>query len=426
VAEATAGATDSFPLADRPRLRPIEVIPARERGRRSFWLRDPSDSTLSPLNVSEGAGEVLALLADGRRTVPELSSALMLRGVPITESQLRTFLTQLDQGGYLEGPRAAHRFEQRRSKFLAQPDRPAVHTGAYSADPDELHRMLRAGYLNADGPRSEPAERGPEAPTIRAAIAPHVDLHRGAPTYSWAYKALAESQPADLYVILGTCHTPVEGHFAATRKAYATPLGPVPADADFLDRLGRLWGQDLYQGEFSHAGEHSIEFQAVYLRALGLAGEGIAPIVPILCDSLHSMVPPDQSPREAEPAAGFLAALQQALAEDGRRITLVAAVDLAHVGPQFGDAWSVDLQQQARVGSADREMLELILKPDADAYYAQVMRDGDARRICGFTPIYLLTALMQAEQRPGELLRYTQWVATDKSSSVTFVSAVFR
>jgi len=38
----------------------------------------------------------------------------------------------------------------------------------------------------------------------------------------------------------------------------------------------------------------------------------------------------------------------------------------------------------------------------------------------------LLTALMQAEHRRGQLLRYTQWVDTDKSSSVTFASAIFR
>jgi AmmeMemoRadiSam system protein B len=230
---------------------------------------------------------------------------------------------------------------------------------------------------------------------------------------------------AQLYVILGTCHTPVQGHFSATLKDYATPLGSVPADAAFVDRLGRVWGRDLFEGEFSHAGEHSIEFQAVYLRALGLAGDGAAPIVPLLCDSLHSIVPPDKSPRDVAISADFLDALRQALVEDGRRITLIAAVDLAHVGPRFGDSWPVDLQRQALVGSADREMLDLVLAPDADAYYAQVMRDRDARRICGLTPIYLLTALMQSEQRRGELLRYTQWVDTDKSSSVTFASAIF-
>src|SRR5213078_3316825 len=120
---------------------------------------------------------------------------------------------------------------------------------------------------DAAGQGALPSQRSPRAQALRAVIAPHVDLHRGAPTYSWAYKALAEAQPAELYVVLGTCHTPVAGHFAATSKAYATPLGEVPADASFLDTLGRLWGRDLFEGEFSHAGEHSIEFQAVYLRS---------------------------------------------------------------------------------------------------------------------------------------------------------------
>jgi hypothetical protein len=69
-------------------------------------------------------------------------------------------------------------------------------------------------------------------------------------------------------------------------------------------------------------------------------------------------------------------------------------------------------------------MLDYLLKPDAEGYYQQVMRDRDARRICGFTPLYVLAALMQGTE--GELLKYTQWVDTDQSSSVTFASAVYR
>ena len=71
-------------------------------------------------------------------------------------------------------------------------------------------------------------------------------------------------------------------------------------------------------------------------------------------------------------------------------------------------------------------MLHLLLAPDADGYYAQVMRDRDARRICGFTPLYLLRCADASRQRQGELLRYTQWVDSDLSSSVTFASAVYR
>ncbi|HEY2595619.1 MAG TPA: AmmeMemoRadiSam system protein B [Chloroflexota bacterium] len=414
----------SFPLSEHPRLRLVEAFPIEERGRRSLVLRDPADPSLSPLVLSDGAVQILMLL-DGHRTIGDVSAALLLSGASITESQLESFLVRLDEGGYLEGPRAMYRFQQRRTAFLALPSRPAVHAGgAYAGTPQELRRQLNAGYTDRDGPGGLPG--APHTHTPRGVIVPHIDLHRGAPTYSWAYRFLAEAEPADLYVILGTCHTPVEGHFAATRKAYNTPLGPVPADSAFLDRLQAEWGHDLFAGEFSHAGEHSIEFQAVYLRSLGHAGEGGAPIVPILCDSLHSMVPYNRSPRDVEMVAGFVSALQRTMAQDSRRITLIAAVDLAHIGPRFGDDWSVDVIHQAAVRAADERLLDFVVRPDADAYYADIMADRDARRICGFTPIYLLTALMQAEHRQGEVLRYQQWVDRDLSSSVTFCSAVFR
>jgi AmmeMemoRadiSam system protein B len=417
----------TFPLDERPVLRPVEVevMPVGEGEPGLVLLRDPSDRDLPPILLSDGALEVLGLL-DGERTVEAVAAALQLRGAAVAASQVRGFLEQLDAAGYLEGPRARHRLEERRAEFRARAVRPATHAGgAYPDDLDALPRLLAAGYLHADGPGALPGRRAPDAAPLRGVIAPHVDLHRGAPTYSWAYKALAEAQPAELYLVLGTCHTPVQGSFASTAKPYDTPLGAVPSDADFLERLGRLWGQDVFEGELSHAGEHSIEFQAVYLRSLGLAGEQAAPMVAILCDSLHSLVLPPYSPRDVALVSDFLGALQQTMAEDGRRITVIAAVDLAHVGPRFGDRWLADAEHMGRVAQADQEMLSLVLQPDAEAYFQQVMRDQDTRRICGLTPMYLLTELMHAETRPGQLLRYTQWIAPDQTSSVTFASAIF-
>jgi AmmeMemoRadiSam system protein B len=416
----------AFPLEEHPILRPVEVdvVPVREGEPRLVVLRDPGDRELPPIVLSDGALEVLSLL-DGARTIEGVAAALQVRGVTVPASKIRGFLEQIDQAGYLEGPRARHRLAERRARFRELGVRPAVHAGgAYPGGLDELPRFLAAGYLHPDGPGALPAARSPSAAALRGVIAPHVDLHRGAPTYSWAYKALAEARPADLYLVLGTCHVPVAGSFAATLKAYDTPLGAVPSDVAFVERLGRLWGRDLFEGELAHAAEHSIEFQAVYLRSLGLAGEGgdAAPIVPILCDSLHSLVLPPHSPRDVAFVADFVSALRQAMAEDGRRITVIAAVDLAHVGLKFGDQWLTDPEHMARVGRGDKEMLELIVQPDAEAYFHQVMRDQDARRICGFTPIYLLCELMDT---PGELLRYTQWIAEDQSSSVTFASAIF-
>src|SRR5438445_13484594 len=95
----------SFPLAEHPRLRPIEVFPIQDRGRRALVLRDPADPQISPIVVSDGAAEVLTLL-DGQRNLAELSTALLLRGAAITPSQLRSFVSRLDEGGFLEGSRA--------------------------------------------------------------------------------------------------------------------------------------------------------------------------------------------------------------------------------------------------------------------------------------------------------------------------------
>src|ERR671937_1462855 len=150
-----------FPLDERPRLRPIEVFPIYDRGRRGLVLRDPSDPNINPIVLSDGAAEVLVLL-DGQRTLRDVSNALLLRGASVTESHLRSFLTRLDEAGFLEGPRASYRLQQRRARFLEQPYRPAVHAGgAYADGLKDLADMLAAGYLHADGPGSLPARRAP-------------------------------------------------------------------------------------------------------------------------------------------------------------------------------------------------------------------------------------------------------------------------
>src|SRR5262249_46725602 len=81
----------NFPLAEHPRLRPIEVFPIEDRGERCLVLRDPSDPEVRPIVLSDGAAEVLMLL-DGERTLDGLSAALQLRGASISTNQIRTFL----------------------------------------------------------------------------------------------------------------------------------------------------------------------------------------------------------------------------------------------------------------------------------------------------------------------------------------------
>ncbi len=146
----------------------------------------------------------------------------------------------------------------------------------------------------------------------------------------------------ELYVLLGTCHTSMASPLAATWKAYETPLGAAPVNHDFLDLLEARSPADLHRDDFSHRAEHSLEFQAIDLCYLGrINSPAGAAVVPLLCGSLHECVSPDESPLAVDLIAETLAVLRGTLAKFGRRVCLIAGADLAHVGPQFGDQYTV-------------------------------------------------------------------------------------
>jgi AmmeMemoRadiSam system protein B len=307
--------------------------------------------------------------------------------------------------------------------FRAAPRREATHAGgAYAADPAALAAAIETHFAAAEGPGAPNPPAAPRA--LVGLIAPHVDLHRGGPTYAWAYRALAEAQPPELFVLLGTCHAPMATPFAATTKDYDTPFGPLATDTAFVHELAARYSGDLLAEEFAHRAEHALEFQAVYLRYLEQLGylRGVQ-AVPILCGSPHVFTAPGCSPLQAPQVAEFLQVLAEQIAADGRRVCVIAGADLAHVGPQFGDAEPLSASELSDVGRADEQMLALAARTDAEAFFANVMGDGDRRRICGVAPIYSLLQLLVGAE--GEVLRYTQWAEPSGHASVTFASVAY-
>ena len=237
--------------------------------------------------------------------------------------------------------------------------------------------------------------------------------------YAWEYREVLERSDADLFVVLGTCHAGMGEPFAATLKAFETPLGPVPADREFLDALGRRYGGDLFASEGAHRVEHSIEFQAVMLR--WALGDRPFTMVPLLASFLHEAVWTGKGAEADARVPRFLGALAESLAASPRRVCVVGGVDLAHVGPRFGDAEPNTAAFLAEVEWKDRAMLETVMAGDAPAFHASVAADGDARRICGLSPIY--TFLRVLPDAHGRLIRYRQW--PDPEGTVSFCAAAF-
>jgi hypothetical protein len=407
--------------SETPQLRPVDAFPARVDGHEVICLRDPTGVADAVLTVPRSLGPILALF-DGVRSLVDVQAEIMRRyGELVLRSQLESMVDVLDRHLFLEGPRVEAARARQRTAFLGAATRPAFLAGrSYDDEPHALTTALEAHFGPPAGPGPIGAPRNVRVPGL---IAPHIDFGRSGPAYAWAYHALAEGADADCFVVVGTAHAGLDGHaFAATAKAFETPLGLLEVDREVLDAVGRRAPTDLFAAELAHRTEHSIEFQAVWLQYLRYhAGGGERRIVPLLASFAQECLVGDGSSARRREVEAVLEAVRNAMAAVPRRYCVVAGADLAHVGPRFGDAWRVGSAELARVQADDRALLEPVVAADAEGFLAEARRQQDRNRICGLSPIYALLRLLPGGR--GRLLHYGQW--PDPDGTVTFASVSF-
>src|SRR5262249_27912016 len=285
------------------------------------------------LGVSLPAFFIITLL-DGRRSVRDIQAAFAQQfGDIIFEHDILELIRQLDEHYLLDNDRFLEFRRNLEREFQQAPARPAWHAGkVYPAEPDALRETLRQYFLTEQGPGLPEAPLTPGA--LRGAVAPHIDFPRGGWCFAWAYKELAERCDADLFIIFGTAHGMMRNLFALTRKDYDTPLGPLETDQEFIRTLEQAYSGpfDLFEDEFEHRSEHSIEFQAIFLQYL-FSDKRKIKAVPILCGSLHEFVQGGTSPNQDVRFRAFTDALKaaiQAAEARGQKVFFLSGADLAH------------------------------------------------------------------------------------------------
>jgi len=368
-----------------PKLRPIDAQPVVRNGHRSVLLRDPLQLSEKALFIPPQLGPALAML-DGTRELGAIRAALAVRfGLPVALSSLEQLVSALDDAFLLENSRFLGAQRRALAEYREAPHRPPASAGAsYPKDPDHLRRMLR-DYWEAAGD-VDPAG------AARGLICPHIDYARGGPVYAQVWKPLEEmAQAAEVIVLLGTDHYS-EGHLLTlTTQSYATPLGVLPTAVQAVESISESMGPERsFAGELHHRAEHSIELAAVWLQFA--LHEQPCDIIPVLCGSFEPFVQGEAEPEQEPMIETFLRACRRSIA--GRRALVVAAADLAHVGPAFGGQ-PLGLVERARLQSADEALIERIRAGDAGGFLAEIRSVKDRNNVCGVPPIYLALRLLE-------------------------------
>jgi predicted class III extradiol MEMO1 family dioxygenase len=366
-------------------------------------------------------------LFDGRRGLADMlprSTGLEQRG-PVLD-RLVAFARRLDNNLMLD----SRRFRQ----VVEAPVRPPRCIGCYEGERDALRRQLTELFKNPQGPGLPGAHR-PNT-SFRGALIPHMDYPRGGTTYAWGFKEVAEQTDARLFVIIGTSHYS-QHRFTLTRKDFETPLGIVPTDQEYVDRLVSHYGPGLFDDEWlAHLPEHSIELEVVFLQFLfdggrgpggngagRLSGKRPLRIVPLVVGSFYDCVTRGLPPVSRPDVARMVEALRRTEAETAEPICYIISGDLAHIGPKFQDPVPLDASRLDRSRWQDLAILRHAEAARPAAYFKVIADEADARNICGLSPTY--TFLEAVRPSRGELLHYDQYVHPTASESVSFASMAF-
>jgi AmmeMemoRadiSam system protein B len=391
----------------------LKVVPYKHEGKDVFIVVDQQEQLFEHQVVLPPLAFVVGSLLDGRRETPDIQAEIKTQlKVDVQAREIESVVKDLDQYLLLESPKVQEKRRAVADEFAALPARPAQFVEGGAAD---VQKQLD-GYYAAEAGAGAIAARRDEP--LAGILAPHIDFNRGGPCYTFAYKELAERSDADLYIILGVAHLSPPNPFVLTSKNYETPLGPVTTDREALAAVEKRLGKRIYAHESVHRSEHSVEFQAVFLKHA--RPKASFSVLPILCSAFEQWCG-GASPSTSSEVEDALGAIREATA--GRKVCIVAGVDFAHVGPVFGDDVEVDQKLIDWMMAGDTRGLQVIAEGNPESFWNSVVSDGNRRHVCGLSATY--AALRLLDGSPGQVHKYG--FAPDPAGGiVSFASVSFK
>ncbi len=405
-------------MEERPRLRAnLIVLPVEYAGRKMILFQDPErwceELVFFPAEIAP-----IIQYFDGRHTIRDIQEKLMREtGELVMSDFIEKIISDFDSHFLLDSERFRKHIAELKKEWNELEIRPAVLAGqSYPSDANELREFLNQFYLVPEG-AGLPQENKDD--TLRAIVAPHIELKENGAVYAWAYKELYEHSQAELFLIFGTGHYQTEDILVFSEKHFQTPLGIAQTDKEFIQLVRSKIKRRSQLGDFSHRREHSIELQVIFLQHL-FEGKRDFKIVPVLVGSFQMMIELGMSPSKDPLFTDYLSALREAIKECGKKVALIASADLAHLGPRYGDNELYAPIREEEIKEDDEKMLNKLEQGDAEGFFEEIARIKDRRKICGLGPIYTVFKLL--EPCRAEVLKWSVWYDMTTRSAVSFCS----
>lgn len=279
--------------------------------------------------------------------------------------------------------------------------KPIVSGMFYADNFDELSNQINDSFHSKFGPGALPVKKRDNE--IFGVIAPHAGYPFSGPGAAWAYKEIAESKFADVYIMLGLSHSGFKS--CVSLEDWETPFGTVKTDTEFARVL--MANSGLKHDEKAHSQEHSIEVQLPFLQFANKDCLNQIRICPIIVSEDNAYEEIAQS-------------IKKTIEQTRKKAILIASSDFTHYGVNYGYfPFSDDIKEN--MYRLDNGAIEHIKKLDPEGFLSYINDTGAT--ICGRTPIAVAIAsckLLGAKK--AKLLNYytSGDITKDYSSAVGY------
>jgi AmmeMemoRadiSam system protein B len=399
--------------------RGVEILPAKDKERELILLKDNEGITNQVLVMPV---ETIGLIQffDGQNSIKDIQNQILkLTNHLVSEYEIIEFVKQLEQANFLENEKVNEIRRKIYEEFKNSSIRKAIHKGlSYPENILELSSFM-AKFLKIE-------EIKFPTQTIIGAISPHIDLIRGGSVYAKTYSELQKSVIPDIVIAFGVSHKGGVSPFIFTKKEYETPYGNIQVDNELYVKFKEVLWYEPDEEEFFHKDEHSLEFQALWLKYIWR--DKTPKWLPILVTDFERFCEKNP-PSKIEYIEKFFNSAEIILKEllnQNKKVLILAGVDFSHVGPRFGDDIEITTEIKKTIEEYDKKILNLALELKADEFFLNVAETENETNICGLSATYSALRFIKSinPNAKGKFLDYSQ--ADDPFGGfVSFASMVF-